>query len=137
MSRGLLPADFLLPAKQDMSKWSVIACDQFTSEPDYWARVEEMVGNNPSTLHTILPEVYLDSEDTDERILQLKEAMYRYLEETFQSYSGYIFVERRLNNNVIRRGIVGLIDLEEYSFDRFKVLIRSTERTVTDRDSSP
>ena len=47
MSRGLLPADFLLPAKQDMSKWSVIACDQFTSEPGYWARVEETVGKNP------------------------------------------------------------------------------------------
>jgi len=135
VSRGLLPADFLLPAKQDMSKWSVIACDQFTSEPGYWARVEETVGKNPSTLHTILPEVYLEADDTEARISQLKETMHQYLEESlFESYSGFVFVERRLSNNVIRRGIVGLIDLEEYSFESDSdTPIRSTEQTVIER----
>ena len=86
-------------------------------------------------MHTILPEVYLEADDTEARISQLKETMHQYLEESlFESYSGFVFVERRLSNNVIRRGIVGLIDLEEYSFESDSdTPIRSTEQTVIER----
>jgi len=134
-ANGLLPADFLLPSGVDMSKWSVIACDQFTSDRDYWARVEKTVGNDPSTLHAILPEVYLGDPDVQFRIERLQAAMSEYLRmDLFRPYHGYVYVERTLNNGVIRRGIVGLIDLEDYSYEsRSESPIRSTEQTVLER----
>ena len=52
---GFYPADILLPKKQDMTKWAVVACDQFTSEPEYWQAVEQTVGDAPSPLRLILP----------------------------------------------------------------------------------
>lgn len=132
---GLLPADFLLPIGVDMTKWSVIACDQFTSEPDYWARVEKTVGKAPSTLHAILPEAYLDKPDITKRIEGLQASMLEYLNmDLFRNHHGYVYVERNLCNGVIRRGIVGMIDLEDYSFEsNSDSPIRATEQTVLER----
>ena len=68
MSIPLKKANILLPKDSDMEKWAVIACDQYTSEPEYWKKVEEIVGHNPSTLKTTLPEIYLEEEGVEERI---------------------------------------------------------------------
>ena len=65
MNTTFCAADILLPAKADMEKWAVAACDQYTGEPEYWARVEKRVGDSPSTLGLILPEVYLEEPDVD------------------------------------------------------------------------
>lgn len=134
-ANGLLPADFLLPAGIDMTKWSVIACDQFTSDRDYWARVEKTVGNSPSTLSMILPEVYLGDPGMPGLIGQLQAKMSDYLKTgLFKEYHGYVYVERTLSSGIVRRGIVGLIDLESYSYEsRSDSPIRSTEQTVLER----
>ena len=60
--------NILLPKNTDMTKWSVVACDQYTSEPEYWKEVESVVGSSPSTLNLILPELYLEEENVEERI---------------------------------------------------------------------
>ena len=78
---GLYPADILLPREADMTKWAVVACDQFTSQPDYWRSVEETVGEAPSTLRLILPEAHLNDSGVDMRITAIDEAMDRYLAE--------------------------------------------------------
>ena len=82
MNRAFYPADILLPKKgTDMSRWSVIACDQFTSEPEYWEETEKIVGEAPSTLRMILPEVYLDGPQEEEKLEQIRQSMENYLEE--------------------------------------------------------
>ena len=68
---GFSAADILLPKHVDMTRWSVIACDQYTSQPDYWERAAQMVGSSPSTLHLVLPEVYLEQDDVGRRIAQI------------------------------------------------------------------
>jgi len=134
---GLLPVDFLLPAGIDLQKWSVIACDQFTSEPDYWNRVESFVGNQPSALHAILPEIHLEKPDTEDRILKVNQTMSAYLDQgLFVRHNGYVYIKRILNNGMERKGLLGVIDLEDYSFKAgksCKALIRSTEGTVPER----
>ena len=134
-ANGLLPADFLLPAGIDMTKWSVIACDQFTSDRDYWARVEKTVGNSPSKLSMIIPEVYLGDPGMPGLNGQLQAKMSDYLKTgLFKEYHGYVYVERTLSSGIVRRGIVGLIDLESYSYEsRSDSPIRSTEQTVLER----
>ena len=79
---GFYPSDILLPKKDvDMSKWAVVACDQFTSEPEYWERVEKTVGDAPSTLRLILPEANLKAPNVDEFIADINASMSKYLEE--------------------------------------------------------
>ena len=73
------PADILLPQNVDFSKWAVVACDQFTSEPEYWTEVKNYVGNAPSALNIIFPEVYLEDGDGDKRIADINSAMNKYL----------------------------------------------------------
>ena len=73
-------ANILLPKDVDMTKWSVVACDQYTSEPEYWKEVENIVEDNPSTLNLILPELYLEEENVEERIKKINETMKEYLE---------------------------------------------------------
>ena len=68
-------ADILLPKDCDMTKWSVVACDQYTSEPDYWMDVKKIVGNSPSTLNLTLPEIYLEDSDVEEKIAKINENM--------------------------------------------------------------
>ena len=135
MNKNLfLPANILLP-KREPEKWSVIACDQYTSEPDYWKRVEEFVGDEPSALKIVFPEVYL-SGDNSKRTAEINANMREYLDgDVFNTYENtFVYVERRLANGKLRRGIVGLIDLENYSYESGSdALIRATEETVAER----
>ena len=127
------PADILLP-KKDFEKWAVVACDQYTSEPDYWHAVEDYVGDAPSALHIILPELYLSS-DNGARIAAVNAKMKEYLEgDVFDSFrDSMIYVERSTGSGV-RRGVVGLIDLEDYDYSKgSSALIRATEATVLER----
>ncbi len=129
-----MPADILLPAK-DHEKWAVIACDQYTSEPEYWENVRKTVGNAPSAFNIIFPEVFLGENNAD-RISKINAAMKSYLENgVFKEYKNtFVYTERTLKNGKTRRGIVGLIDLDDYSYEKgSKALIRATEATVKER----
>lgn len=135
-----LRADILLPKfskdSEKMKKWSVVACDQYTSEPEYWEAVEKCVEGNPSTLRLTIPEIYLNDEDIDDRIKRANESMAKYMEEDlFTEYkNSYIFVERTLKNGVKRLGIVGAVDLEDYDYSKgSQTKIRATEGTVISR----
>ncbi|MBE6989997.1 MAG: DUF1015 domain-containing protein [Ruminococcaceae bacterium] len=133
---GFQPADILLPKGQDMTKWAVVACDQFTSEPDYWAAVERQVGDAPSTLRLILPEANLKAPHVDELIAGINGAMKAYLDggvfETLRD--SLIYVERQQSDGTIRHGLIGMVDLDDYDFTPGSgALIRATEATVTDR----
>ena len=113
-----LPADILLPRDCAYSKWSVVACDQYTSQPEYWQRVEERVGSAPSTLRLILPESRLEGPDTQTDIMEINSTMSRYLREgRFQVHPDAVFyIERTLDGGKVRRGLVGRIDLEPVSY---------------------
>ena len=128
-------ADILLPSeKVDLKKWSVIACDQYTSQPKYWEEVKNIVGTAPSTLKIVFPEVYLS--EGEERIFAINAEMNNYLESgIFKEYKNIlIFVERTQSDGRVRRGILGTVDLEEYDFSKSsKSLIRATEGTVLER----
>ena len=129
------PADILIP-KTGLEKWSVIACDQYTSDPNYWEDVENTVGDAPSTLRITLPEIYLEKDDVEKRVEKINETMAGYLEKgIFNEYKNtYIYVERTLRSDTVRQGIIGAIDLVEYDFaPDSKALIRATEKTVTER----
>lgn len=130
-------AKMLIPKKNvNMSKWSVVACDQYTSEPEYWLNVEKTVGNEPSAYNLVLPEVYLDNADVDERIEKINKTMQKYLDEGvfFKTPECYIYIERTLKDGRIRRGVVGCVDLEDYDYEKnSKSKIRATEKTVAQR----
>lgn len=129
-----LPANILLP-KGGFEKWAVIACDQYTSEPGYWKNTEEFVGDAPSALNIIFPEVYL-SRDNSAKIAEINANMKKYLDGgIFNTYEDtFVYVKRRLADGKVRRGIVGLIDLENYSCEKnSRTLIRATEETVAER----
>lgn len=136
METAFQAADILLPEKTiDMEKWSVIACDQFTSEPEYWEKVKNIVGNNPSTLSMILPEVYL-GENHKERLQEIEISMNTYLRENiFTEYkNAMVYVERRDSSGNVRAGIIGKIDLEHYDYHKKSTsYIRATEATVAER----
>ena len=129
------PADFLLPETDDFKHWSVIACDQFTSQPEYWERVDSLVGTRHSALRLILPEAWLGRDD-DALIRSVHENMQAYLEEGFFKVyrQSYVYVERTLVNGVVRRGLVGTVDLERYDYsDNASNDVRTTEKTVPSR----
>ncbi len=128
------PCDFLLP-KSQFEKWAVVACDQYTSEPEYWKEVETFVGNAPSALNIILPEVYLKA-DNSERISKINKTMEEYINgDVFDTVKDtFIYVERKVSGDKIRKGIVGLIKLDDYSYEKdSNALIRATEATVIER----
>ena len=130
-------ADILVPnASVDMTKWAVIACDQYTSEPEYWNKVYEEVGNAPSALDLILPELYLEDGDVSDRIANIHSSMDKCLSEAiFTEYkNAMIYVERIQSNGILRQGIVGAIDLEKYDFTKGSTSeVRATEATVVER----
>lgn len=129
-------ADILIPKNADMHKWSVIACDQYTSEPEYWNTVNNIVGNAPSTLNLILPEIYLEDNSVSERINNIHSAMDKYVSSgVFEEYkNAMVYVERIQSNGILRQGIVGAIDLEEYDFSKGSTSqVRATEATVIER----
>ena len=131
--KHFLPADILLP-KKDFDKWAVVACDQYTSEPDYWQQTERIVGDTPSALNIILPELYLQK-DNSERIAKINAKMTEYLDgDVFNEYKNTMIYVERESNNTVRKGIVGLIDLEDYDYTKGShALIRATEATVLER----
>ena len=105
MSETFLPANILMPQVDSMKKWAVIACDQFSSQPEYWDEVKEYVGNTPSTLHLMLPEAYLGSEKEDEKIRKIQSTMKNYADDhLLKTYeNSLVYVERTLQNGKIRR----------------------------------
>jgi hypothetical protein len=132
---GIQVPEILLPVNDiDCQKWAVIACDQYTSQPEYWREVEKIVGESPSTLKMILPEVYLDSNDELERIKSTKQTMKEYLDMgIFRSYKGFILVKRKVGSK-IRFGLMLALDLEKYDFSLgSQTLIRATEGVIIDR----
>lgn len=137
MNNAFKPSDILIPKQNtDMYRWSVIACDQYTSEPEYWNSVEKIVGDSPSTLRLTLPEIYLESDDVEKKIEDIHSAMDKYLESNiFDEYkNALVYVERIQSNGILRQGIVGKIDLEEYDYTKgSKSQVRATEATVIER----
>lgn len=136
MSTAFKPADILIPENTDMNKWAVIACDQYTSEPEYWEKLENYVNGEKSTLNLILPEVYLENPDVSERIEKIHKTMDDYLESgTFKEYkNSMIYLERIQSNGILRCGVIGMIDLEEYDFSKGSASqVRATEATVIER----
>ena len=133
---GFSPADIMVPQNCELSKWSVVACDQYTSQPEYWARVAQRVGDAPSALHLILPESCLEGPDVEQDISEINLTMARYLKEgRLRTYPNALFyVERRLSSGKVRRGLVGKVDLEQYDYEPgSSALIRATEGTVLSR----
>lgn len=123
----------LLPDVDDLSAWAVIACDQYTSDGEYWRNLKAFVGDKPSTLNLIYPEIYLNY-DTEGHIKRINENMYAYLNGgIFREAEGLVLVERTTQSGT-RTGIVLAIDLEDYSFTKgVRSLIRSTEATILER----
>lgn len=129
-------AHILLPKDVDMTKWSVVACDQYTSEPEYWKEVEKEVGSTPSTLNLILPELYLEDTDVEDRIKKINKTMEEYLDEDiFNEYKDtMIYLERTQKDGKVREGLMAMVDLEDYSYEKgSQTLIRATEKTVIER----
>jgi len=127
--------ELLVPKAEYMSRWPVVACDQFTSQPEYWAALENEVSASPSALRCILPEVELDKAG-ESRYEQIRDTMQQYLGSgIFRRFeNSFVYVERTLINGKIRRGLVGVIDLEAYDFHAdSSAPIRATERTVEER----
>jgi len=131
------PTDILLPklSAQEMEKWAVVACDQFTSEKDYWERVEKQVGDKPSTLKLIIPEAYLEEVDEKTETKKICDTMQEYLStDVFEIIKdSLIYIERTQPDGRVRKGIVGAVDLEEYDFTGAPSAIRASEGTVLDR----
>lgn len=133
---GFGPADILLPQNCDLTKWSVVACDQYTSQNDYWERVAQTVGDAPSTLKLILPESQLEDGHFEEHVADINHTMDAYLDQgLFRTLpNALIYVERWLDNKKLRRGLVGVVDLECYDYNAgSSSLIRATEGTVITR----
>ncbi len=132
---GIQIADVLLPKPgTDLTKWAVIACDQFTSQPEYWQQVEDIVGSAPSTFRLTLPEVYLETPEEPRRIESTQQAMQTYLaKDLLAAYEGLIYVERTVEGRT-RRGLMLALDLERYDYNKgSQTLIRATEGTILER----
>ncbi|MFH1906370.1 MAG: DUF1015 domain-containing protein [Chloroflexota bacterium] len=132
---GIQIPQVYLPKKGiDLTRWAVIACDQFTSQPEYWQQVEQIVGGSPSTLNLIFPEVYLEKPGEAGRIQGIQTAMRDYLEKgILQPHEGLIYVERTVGGKT-RKGILLCLDLERYDYTKGAAsLIRATEGTIVER----
>ncbi len=130
------PADILIPKNCDLTKWTVVACDQYTSQPEYWERVNQFVSDAPSSLRLILPESKLEGDSVAEDIQKVNDTMDAYLAaDQFTAYpSAMVYVERTQQNGKIRRGLVGMVDLEQYDYTPgSSAQVRATEGTVLTR----
>ena len=139
---GIRVPEILLPKNIDVSSWSVIACDQYTQDLDYWKKAEAAAAGKPSTLNLILPEVYLGSPDKPQRIEKIRETMKSYIADGAGTQSSVfdparksmIYIERKTAFGRMRRGLVTQIDLETYEWKPFsKANIRATEATIVER----
>lgn len=134
-SIGVAVPTVLLPvASIDTSRWAVIACDQYTSEPEYWESVEQRVGEAPSTFRMILPELHLNDADVDTRIAACQSTMREYLAAgMFEPHEAFVYVQRQVASGV-QKGLVVALDLETYDYSvGAQALVRATEGTVLDR----
>ena len=130
------PAHILLPAEQiPLKQWGCIACDQFTSDREYWQRAKDAADGSPSTLNLILPEVYLEDGDADARVEQIHATMADYAQNVLtRAVDGFVYVERTEQSGRIRQGLVGKIDLEAYSYaEDAQPEVRPSEHTVESR----
>lgn len=127
------PADILLPESADMTKWSVVACDQFTSQPEYWQETAKIAADSPSTLNLVFPEAFLS--EGKKRIEKINASMKDYMEKgIFTEYKNSLFYIERTVGDKIRQGLIGTVDLEAYDFTKgAKSKIRATEGTVLER----
>lgn len=134
MKTGIKSAKILLPNVEDMSAWACIACDQFTSERDYWENLEKIVGNKKSTFNLTLPEIYLD-DGAEDRIKKINANINTYLSEgVFRSLEdGFVLTIRKTPFVERRIGLVGAVDLEEYEYAESGALVRATEGTIEER----
>lgn len=133
---GISVSDILLPKKgEDLEKWAVVACDQFTSEPEYWDKADSFVGTSPSTLRITYPEVYLDKGDGEKRIADINRAMEEYVKGgIFQTYKDSAVLVERTTETGTRYGLMLGLDLEAYSYaPDSKTLVRATEGTILSR----
>ena len=136
MKRIFDRADILLPNNCDMTKWSVVACDQFSSQPEYWAALEEATADVPSTLHLMFPEAYLETRDQFAEAEKINAEMQRYLDAgVFRTLEhSYIYLERTLASGVVRKGLLGVLDLDAYDYSKDSASpIRATEGTIESR----
>jgi hypothetical protein len=129
-----IPQVYLPKKGTDLTKWAVIACDQFTSEPEYWHNVEKVVGDAPSTLNLTFPEVHLEAPNPEARIRNIQASMKKYLDEgILEPHDGLVYVERAVAGKT-RKGVVLCLDLERYDYHKgSSSLIRATEGTIEDR----
>lgn len=133
---GFSSADILLPVGVDYETWAVVACDQFTSQPEYWERVDAAIGDKPSTLRIILPEAQLSDGHTEEHIAEINSTMKEYLEtDVFKEYpDAMIYLKRIQSDGRVRKGLIGKIDLENYDYTvGSNSPVRATEGTVIER----
>jgi len=133
---AFLPADILIPKTDSMEKWAVIACDQFTSDKAYWERVRRNAEGAVSTINLILPEAELGTEQEAAHTAEINRTMADYMNrDVFTIYpNSYVYVERTLENGAIRKGLIGMVDLDAYDYTTGATsAIRATERTVPER----
>jgi len=127
----------LLPKEGvDLAKWAVVACDQYTSQPDYWDRVRQFAGDSPSTLKLTLPEVYLESPEVNNMITSINKEMDACIAQGILAAQqpGFMLVERTTAHGKVRKGLIAALDLEHYDYNReATTLIRATEGTIIDR----
>lgn len=129
---GFIPADILIPSDVDMTKWSVVACDQYTSQPEYWQRLRAFIGDAPSTLKLILPEAELDTADPAAVHKTMAEYMSKDLFRCLPS--SMVYLHRTQDDGRVRQGLIGALDLECYDYHKgSQTLCRATEGTVEDR----
>ncbi len=131
-----VPTILLPKADVDLNRWAVIACDQYTSEPEYWQAIDQMIGDQPSTLRLVFPEVYLEDEDGDARIAKINDSMNQYLADGILTAQeqGFVLLDRKTSHVPSRKGLIVGLDLEAYDYrPGSKTMIRATEGTIVDR----
>ncbi|MDH3997231.1 MAG: DUF1015 domain-containing protein [Desulfuromonadales bacterium] len=130
------PTILLPKAGTDLNRWAIIACDQYTSEPEYWQEVDQIVGDAPSTLRVIFPEVFLEDDDSEQRIGAINGAMDKYLNDGVLEAQtpGFILLDRKTSHAPSRKGLMVELDLEAYDYrPGTRTMIRATEGTIVDR----
>lgn len=134
---GLSLPCILFPGKKtDLGKWAVVACDQYSSQPEYWKRVEEIIGESESAYNLILPEVYLGKDGEEDKIKSINESMKKYVNEGIleELKPGFVYIDRKTSHAASRKGLIVALDLEKYDYNKgSQTLIRATEGTDVQR----
>ena len=133
---GICVPEIMFPKEGvDLTKWACVACDQYTSQPDYWEGCENVVGDAPSTLRIMLPEIYLEKPGEDERIAAIRKTMDEYMANgTLRDLGEGFMLTRRTVDGKTRTGLVVALDLECYDYNKGSTtLIRATEGTIVER----